>query len=137
MSNVEAPDVRDGGYDDWIDAVEAGEGFYLECENGHGSLPPRRVCPRCGATDLAETPLPDAGEIETFTEITVAPPSFVEDTPYVTAVADFGPVRLTGLVRRADGTDLDDEDVEVGMAVAAAVGESETTGERALVLEPQ
>ncbi|WP_458206221.1 Zn-ribbon domain-containing OB-fold protein [Haladaptatus sp. NG-SE-30] len=114
------------GYDEWLDAVAEDEGYYLECENGHGSLPPRRICPECGATDLEETPLPETGQIETYTVVHVAAPSFVDDTPYTTAVADFGPVRLTGV---ADG------EVEVGTEVTASVGESETTGERLLLFE--
>ena len=43
--------ARDGAYDDFLDAIEAGEGYYLECENGHGWLPPRRVCPECGSRE--------------------------------------------------------------------------------------
>jgi hypothetical protein len=121
--------VRDEGFDDLLDAVESGEGFYLECPEGHGSLPPRRVCPHCGATDLEETPLPETGEIETFTTVHVAAPSFADDAPYVTAVADFGAVRLTGVVRG-----LDPEDVAVGTEVEPAVGTTETADERVLVL---
>lgn len=129
MSDQNDERVRDEGYDDLLDAVESGEGFYLECPEGHGSLPPRRVCPHCGATDLEEVPLPETGEIETFTTVHVAAPEFAEDTPYVTAVADFGAVRLTGQVRGVDS-----EDLEVGTEVALEVGESETADERVLVL---
>jgi uncharacterized OB-fold protein len=121
--------VRDEGFDDLLDAIETGEGFYLECPEDHGSLPPRRVCPHCGATDLEETPLPETGEVETFTTVNVAAPEFADDVPYVTAVADFGGVRLTGQVRGVDSDDL-----EVGIEVAPEVGGSETTGERVLVL---
>ena len=130
-------DYHDEGYDDWLDAVDDGDGYYLECENAHWTLPPPRVCPDCGATDLAEVSLPDAGEIATFTEIAVAPPSFEDETPYVTAVVDFGPVRLTGQVRDADGAELVGDDVSIGMTVAPAVGETQTTGERVLVFEPR
>jgi uncharacterized protein len=119
-------DHANTGYDEWLDAVAEGESYYLECENGHGSLPPRRVCPRCGATDLEETPLPETGEIETYTVVHVAAPSFADDVPYTTAIADFGPVRLTGVA---------DDDVGVGTKVAAAVGETETAGERLLLFE--
>ena len=125
----ESERVRDEGFDDLLDALESGEGFYLECSDGHGSLPPRRVCPHCGATDLEETPLPETGEIETFTTVHVAAPEFADDVPYVTAVADFGGVRLTGQVRG-----IDSDDLEVGTGVTAEVGESETAGERVLVL---
>ncbi|MFB6172923.1 MAG: Zn-ribbon domain-containing OB-fold protein [Haloarculaceae archaeon] len=125
-------DVRDAGYDDLLDALEAGEGYYLACPNGHGSLPPRRACPTCGARDLTEEPLPDAGEVATYTHITVATPSFGEDAPYVTAVVDFGPVRLTGLLR---GTAP--EAVETGTVVGVGVEETETTGDRVVVFRPR
>ena len=124
--------ARNAGYDDWLDAVEDGEGYFLKCENGHGSLPPRRACPTCGSQALVEEPLPGSGEIETFTVIRVATPDFTEDTPYVTAVASFDPARLTGQIR---GAEIDE--VEVGMTVAADVGRTATTGERVLVFEPR
>jgi uncharacterized OB-fold protein len=121
--------VRDEGYDDLLDAISEGEGFYLECPEGHGSLPPRRVCPHCGATDLEEVSLPESGAVETFTTVHVASPEFEDDTPYVTAVADFGNVYLTGVVRG-----VDPEEVAVGLEVTPDVGETETSGERVLVL---
>ena len=124
--------ARDGAFDDLLDAIEDGEGYYLECENGHGWLPPRRICPDCGSRDLAEEPLPEAGEIETFTVIAVAAPQFSDDTPYVTALADFGPVRVTGMLQ-----DVDHEDVETGMVVGLDVAERETTDDRLLVFRPR
>ncbi|MGM0449124.1 MAG: Zn-ribbon domain-containing OB-fold protein, partial [Methanobacteriota archaeon] len=48
------PTNRD--YTDWLDALAAGNGFALVCPDGHGSLPPRRVCPECGAVDLSREP---------------------------------------------------------------------------------
>ena len=122
----------DAGYDDLLDAIEAGEPYYLECANGHGWLPPRRICPECGSRDLEESTLPDAGEVVTFTEIAVAAPNFADDTPYVTALADFGPVQLTGLLRGLDG-----DEAEVGMVVGVEVGERVTTGDRAIVFRPR
>lgn len=124
--------ARDGAYDDLLDAIEAGEGYYLECANGHGWLPPRRVCPECGNRDLAETPFPDAGEVATYTTVSVATPQFSADTPYTTAIVDYGPVRVTGLLRG-----VDPEAVEVGMPVGIDVGERETTGDRAIVFRPR
>lgn len=122
--------ARDGPYDDLLDAIEGGEGYYLECEDGHGWLPPRRICPECGSRELREEPLPDAGEITSFTEIAVAAPSWTDDAPYITAVADFGPVGITGLLRDAD-------DPEIGMIVGVEVGERVTTGDRAIVFRPR
>ena len=125
-------DVRDAGYDDWLDAVEEGQAYYLECPEGHGSLPPRRVCPDCGATDLEETPLPETGEIETFSITYIPTPAFEDDAPYAIAVANFGSVRVTGQVI---GTDV--EDVENGQTVELEVVASETTGERVVGFRPR
>ncbi|MDG5817479.1 Zn-ribbon domain-containing OB-fold protein [Natronococcus sp. A-GB7] len=124
-------DVQDAGFDEWLDAAEEGKAYCLECPEGHASLPPRRVCPDCGATDLEETVLPDSGEIETFTVTHVPTPAFEEDAPYATAVAAFGPVRLTGQVV---GADL--ETVETGLEVELEITVSETTGERVLGFSP-
>lgn len=114
-----------------LDALAEGEGFYLACSNGHGSLPPRLVCPRCGDRDLTERPLPGEGTVETYTVVSVATPSFVDDVPYATAIADFGDVRLTGVFRG-----VSPDEVEVGTTVEPDVGETGTTGERILVLRP-
>lgn len=130
MSDFET--ARDGAYDDWLDAIEEGEAYYLECENGHGYLPPTRVCPDCGSREMADEEIPEAGEIATFTVINVAAPDFSEDTPYVTAVADFGPVRITGVL-----PEIDPEKVETGMTVGLSLGERTTTGDDLVVFEPR
>ena len=125
------PTGVDAGYDDLLDAVADGEAYYLACEHGHGSLPPRRVCPHCGSPSLEETPLADAGTVETFTVVHVATPQLADDAPYVSAVARFGPVRVTGFLR-----DVEPDEAAVGLEVALDVGTTETTGARALVLRP-
>lgn len=122
--------ARDEGYDDLLDAVAAGEGYYLECSSGHGSLPPRRVCPVCGERDPAETPLPAPGTVVTFTVVHVPTPQFAGEAPYVTAIAEFGPVRLTGLL-----VGVDPAAVETGVTVRPAVRGTDD-GERRLVFEP-
>mgnify|MGYP000642799807 CR=1 FL=1 len=124
--------ARDGEYDDLLDAIEDGEGYYVECANGHGWLPPRRVCPECGDRELSETTFPDSGEVATYTTVSVATPQFSADTPYTTAIVDYGPVRVTGLLRGVDA-----DDIEVGMPVGIDVGERETTGDRAIVFRPR
>lgn len=119
---------RDAGFDDWLDAIRDGDGYYLECENDHGSLPPRRVCPDCGSSTLTEEPLSEVGTVETYTVVHVGTPSFEDDAPYATAVVSFDGVRVTGQLR---GVDFDE--LEVGMAVEATVEETATTGDDLLV----
>ncbi|MFB6195707.1 MAG: Zn-ribbon domain-containing OB-fold protein [Haloplanus sp.] len=121
--------MTDAGHDEWLDAIADGEGFYLECPEGHGSLPPRRVCPHCGSPDLDRADLPPTGTVETYTVCYVGIPDFEDEEPYATAIADFGAVRLTGVVRG-----LDPADVTVGMPVEPAVGTNATTGDDLLIL---
>ncbi|MFC7204283.1 Zn-ribbon domain-containing OB-fold protein [Haloferax namakaokahaiae] len=123
--------MADAAYDDWLAAIGDGDGYYLACPDGHGSLPPRRSCPHCGAAELTEEPLPATGELVTFSEVHVPAPRFADDAPYVTAIASFGPVRLTGIVRGVESAD-----VQLGMKVVPDVGESVTTGETMLVFRP-
>ncbi|MFC7069233.1 Zn-ribbon domain-containing OB-fold protein [Halobaculum lipolyticum] len=130
MSDAD-PDVpANTGYDEWADAL-AGDGYYLECANGHGSLPPRRVCPECGSTDLSEAALPETGEVATFSEIHVAPSGFGVEPPYVTAVVDFGPVRITGIVPGVDG-----DGIAIGDELRPDVETNGATGNRLIVFRP-
>ena len=125
--------ASNGGYDEWLDALGDGEGYALVCPDGHGSLPPRRVCPECGSATLSEEPLAETGTVETHSVVHVAGPRFADDTPYVSAVADFGPVRLTGVLR---GVDPAADAVAVGDRVAAGVEERDTDGEPLVVFRP-
>ena len=123
--------TRDAGYDDFLDAVADGEPYYLETDNGETHLPPMPYDPTTGKAEPAEQPLPEPGEILTHTTTHIAAPQFADDAPYVTAVAAFGPVSVTGQVR-----DIDHEDVEIGQAVTLGVERSETRDERVLVFYP-
>lgn len=122
--------VRDEGFDDLLDAIAEGAGYYLACPDDHGTLPPARVCPVCGDSDLTETPLPETGTVVTYTVVHVGTPEYEAETPYVTAVAAFGDVRLTGLL---DGVAPDAVDLE--LAVEPAVGET-ADGRRRIELRP-
>lgn len=127
MSDEQA---RDAGYDDFIDSVEEGSPYYLECEAGHGSLPPRMVCPDCGNSDLEERDLPSTGSIVAHNVVHVPTPRFKNDTPYATAIVDFGPVSLTGQVRNEDP-----QDVENGQSVTLDVDLTDTNEDRVLVFD--
>jgi uncharacterized OB-fold protein len=128
----ESDPARDAAFDDLLDAIADGEGYYIECANGHGSLPPRMACPQCGSRELTEESLPDSGEVVTHTTITVATPQFADDAPFVTAVADFGPVSITGQIRG-----MDPADVETGQVVGTDVDQTVTNGERLIIFEPR
>jgi uncharacterized OB-fold protein len=113
-------DARDGAFSAFLDAIEAGEPFYLSCPEGHGAIPPQQLCHECHSRDLSRTPLPEAGNIETYTVVAVPAPRFSDDSPYVTAIADFGPVMLTGQLRA-----VDPDAVELGQTVQIAVGSAD------------
>jgi uncharacterized OB-fold protein len=121
-------DQRHAGFDGFLDAVAAGAPDYLVCPAGHASLPRQRVCPECGERDLGERQLPTAGTVEAHTVVHVPAPAFGDDAPYATALAAFGPLELTGVVRGVDPVA-----VECGLPVELTVGERETDGARLLV----
>lgn len=123
--------ASNAGYDEWLAALMDDEGYALVCPEGHGSLPPRRVCPDCGSTALSEDPLAETGTVETYSVVHVAGPRFADDTPYVNAVVDFGSVRLTGVLRGAEP-----DAVAVGDRVAVAVEERATDAEPLVVFRP-
>jgi len=127
-------DDQPAGYDAWLDALATGEGFYLESPTGEGSLPPRRVDPTTGATDLTRQPLPETGTVETYSVVHVAAPGLCRRHTYITAIADFGPVRLTGVVRGVDPETVDDELVDDPVTVD--VDTRATTDDRVVVLSP-
>ena len=124
-------DARDAGYDDFLDAAEADEPFYLESPSDNAWLPPMKFDPETGESELTEQPLPRTGEILTHTTINVATPDFVDDAPYVVAIAQFGPVKITGQVHG-----IDHADVEIGQEVELDVDRTETTDERVVIFRP-
>jgi len=108
------------------------DGYYLRCENGHGYLPPRRVCPDCGSRNLEQTPIPDSGSIVVSSKVDVATPAFTDDAPYVTAIAAFDDVRINGML------DVDpDREIDPGFVVGLDVTRTETDGERAICFRPR
>ena len=120
---ADASSPTDREYAEWLDALADGDGFAVVCPEGHGSLPPRRVCPECGSPELSREPLDETGTVETYSVVHVPSPRFADDAPYATAVVDFGPTRLTGVVRDGD-------------AVTVDIGERATDGERLVAFRP-
>jgi len=83
-------------YDDFLDALSAGNEFYLACSNGHPSFPPCQVCSECGDPDITTRSLTKRGTVTAHTVVHVPPPRFSGQAPYVVAIADFDGVELTG-----------------------------------------
>ncbi len=104
-------------FNELLDAVEAGDAFYLSCADcGASSLPPRDVCPECGSLELSEQELSTTATVETYTPIHVTIPAFSGETPYTVVVAGFDEgVRLTG--------QFVGDEVEMGDEVRLGVGE--------------
>ena len=124
-------DARHAGFDDFLDALEDGEPYYLEGPDGDGYLPPRRIDPATGSQDLTEKSLPETGTVLTYTQTHVASPEFADDAPYVVVVADFGPVSITGQLR-----DLDASEIDIGQEVEIGIDYSETHDKRIIVFTP-
>ncbi|MDB2273278.1 OB-fold domain-containing protein [Halorubrum ezzemoulense] len=136
---ADASSPTDREYAEWLDALADGDGFAVVCPEGHGSLPPRRVCPECGSPELSREPLDETGTVETYSVVHVPSPRFADDAPYATAVVDFGPTRLTGVVRDGDaerGGDDAAPAVAIGDAVTVDIGERATDGERLVAFRP-
>lgn len=95
-------------FDDFTDAIASGDGQYLLCEAcGEATLPPRRICPDCGSTELTREPLSDRGEVLSFTEISVTTPKFHGETPYTVLLVELTEgVHLTGQLREATAEDI-------------------------------
>jgi len=134
MTDEQATAGQPPSYDEWLDAIDAGEGFYLSSPTGVGSLPPRRVCLETGSTDLTREPLPESGTIDTYSVVHVATPGFADDAPYVSAIASFGPVRITGVVRGVDPDAAGDATELIGTEVRLTVETRETTDDQLVVL---
>jgi len=76
-------------------------------------FPPRDICPECGQEAKNLFQFSGRGEVFSYTTIYDAPAGFNENSPYTVAL-----VKLQeGPVVTAQITDLDEENVEIGMPV--------------------
>ncbi|MHB8114242.1 MAG: Zn-ribbon domain-containing OB-fold protein [Bellilinea sp.] len=76
-------------------------------------FPPRDVCPHCGNDARTTFTFSGHGKIFSFTTVSDAPAGFEHNAPYTVALVqlDEGPVVTAQL------TDLDGQDVKIGMPV--------------------
>lgn len=92
--------------------------------------PPRDVCLECAAPAKELFELTGNGEVYSFTTVYSAPAGYEFNAPYVMALVklDEGPLLTAQL------TDVDVEDVEIGMPVEMVTRKLRTEGEEGMIL---
>jgi uncharacterized OB-fold protein len=97
---------------------------------GNTIFPPRDVCPYCAEQKQSWTNLSGRGEVYSYTTMYSAPSAFEEYTPYTVALVKLseGPL-ITGQL-----TDVDVEDVSVGMPVEMVTRKLSQEGEEGQIL---
>jgi uncharacterized OB-fold protein len=119
-------------FDHFTDAIESDEQQSLVCGAcGHGTLPPRRLCPACGSTELSREPLSGRGAVRSFTEISVTTPKFHGETPYAVVLVELDEgLTLAGQLREVTA-----EDVAIGDEVVLGT-EPRDAGTAVLTFRP-
>ncbi len=92
------------------------------CETVH--FPPRERCEKCRGTDLSPHRLSGRGTVYAYSEVAQAPAGF--NAPYVVAMVELE----EGLKVTAQLTDVEPEDVSVGLAVEMVTRRLQEKGER-------
>jgi uncharacterized OB-fold protein len=93
-------------------------------------FPPRDVCPECGDEAKTHYQFSGLGEVYSYTKLFDAPQGHEAQLPYTLAL-----VKLEeGPLVTAQLTDLDDEDVEVGMPVEMVTRKLRSDGERGMLV---
>ncbi len=96
------------------EGLKEGKIYATECEKcGRLHFPPVADCGDCGSSNVKWVELDGEGEIETFTQVVVKPPSFSKESSYIVAIARLreGVKALAWLIG------VEREDVRVGMKV--------------------
>jgi uncharacterized OB-fold protein len=93
-------------------------------------FPPRDICPGCGeeARDLFE--FSGRGQVYSFTKVSDAPIGYEESAPYTIALVQLeeGPMVTAQL------TDINDEQLQVGMPVEMVTRKLRSDGERGMLV---
>ncbi|MGC8838199.1 MAG: Zn-ribbon domain-containing OB-fold protein [Anaerolineae bacterium] len=93
-------------------------------------FPPRDVCPECGRPAATPYTFSGRGEVYSYSTIYQAPEGFEEFVPYTVAL-----VKLEeGPLVTAQLTDVDSEEVQIGMPVEMVTRKIREEGEDGLIL---
>jgi len=101
------------------------------CQNCNNKIfPPRDVCPACEKEAKTPFAFSGKGEVYSYSTIHAAPQGFEKYAPYTVAL-----VRLKeGPLITAQLTDVDEEDVQVGMPVEMVTRVLREDGERGMLV---
>jgi uncharacterized OB-fold protein len=102
-----------------------------ECDHcGVKLFPPRDVCLECEAPAKELFTFTGVGEVYSYTTIYDAPAGFEQYAPYTVALVklDEGPILTAQL------TDIDPENVEIGMPVEMVTRKLRTDGEEGMIV---
>ncbi len=102
-----------------------------ECPNcGIKIFPPRDVCLECSAPAKELFTLTGVGEVYSFSTVYNAPAGFVGNAPYTVAL-----VKLAeGPVVTAQLTDVDVEDIAIGMPVEMVTRKLQSDGDEGMIV---
>jgi uncharacterized OB-fold protein len=100
------------------------------CSCGHKSFPPRKICPECKSNPQEPLVFSGEGEIYTFTTLYDVPQGFESYSPYSVALIklDEGPFLSAQL------TDVDPENIRIGMRVEMVTRKLSEQGDTGLIL---
>lgn len=102
-------------------------GVCQDCQ--HKMFPPRLVCPQCRQRKVEPFQFCGRGTIFSFTTLYQAAKAFEHNIPYTVALIDLDEgVRIT-----AQLTDVDPQEVTIGMPVEMVVRKLSEEGERGLI----
>lgn len=97
---------------------------------GKAIFPPRDVCPHCTEEGQDVHPFRGTGQVYSFSTVYDAPEGYTEYSPYTVALVrlDEGPLVAAQL------TDVDKEDVSVGMPVEMVTRKLKEEGESGMIV---
>jgi len=100
------------------------------CRCGYKSFPPRKVCPKCKENPQSTARFIGTGEVYSYTTMYEAPEGFEEYVPYTVALIalDDGPMISAQL------TDVEPEDVAIGLRVEMVIRKLKEQGETGLIV---
>jgi uncharacterized OB-fold protein len=101
------------------------------CEKcGARIFPPRDVCPECETVEQREVAFSGRGQVYSYSTVYHAPRGFEEFVPYTVALIQLeeGPMVTAQL------TDLDSDQVEIGMPVEMVTRRMQSSGEEGAII---